>query len=74
MDGSQSRPRPVPIGSDMMRLSTLAVSQVARQAITHMQASALPAMAAAVNSLREHVEHNTAHGANVLVRPSLYRD
>lgn len=51
----------------MLRFSSLTVAQLARQCIRHMQARAMPSLAAAVNRLHEQGVEGQAEGSTVLV-------
>lgn len=60
LDGGQPEvaiTRPVVLSWDMLRFSSLLVAQTARQSLQHVQGSALPRLATAINAL-----HNAATG------------
>lgn len=50
---AQSRPRARPVSADLLRASTLALSQIARQSTAHLQSFVLPTLATCTQALRD---------------------
>ena len=69
---SQSRlpgfPQQASVGNETMRIGTLAVGQILRQALVQLQAHTLPSFAATTRNLRDQGHHAIPNAPQILVR------
>ena len=67
---AQSRPRALPLSTNLLRLSTLALSQIVSQSTRHLQSAVLPGLAQSVQSLRDLAGQSSPDGQQIAVSVS----